>query len=90
MYRLVALCLDMLWLPWQAHAQDNDPPATSALWPVRTYSIVARDPDTGQLGVAVQSHWFSMGSLVAWAEAGVGQSRPSPSSRCATGWPGWS
>src|ERR1700752_2801525 len=40
--------------------------------PVHTYSIVARDPDTGELGVAVQSHWFSVGSLVPWAEAGVG------------------
>jgi len=40
--------------------------------PVSTYSIVARDPDTGQLGVAVQSHWFSVGPLVAWAEPGVG------------------
>lgn len=40
--------------------------------PVHTYSIVARDPTTGQLGVAVQSHWFSVGPLVAWAEAGVG------------------
>ena len=37
-----------------------------------TYSIVARDPATGQLGVAVQSHWFSVGALVPWAEAGVG------------------
>ena len=40
--------------------------------PVHTYSIVARDPQTGQLGVAVQSHYFSVGSIVAWAEAGVG------------------
>lgn len=40
--------------------------------PVHTYSIVARDPATGELGVAVQSHWFSVGSIVAWAEAGVG------------------
>lgn len=40
--------------------------------PVHTYSIVARDPATGQMGVAVQSHWFSVGSLVAWGEAGVG------------------
>ena len=40
--------------------------------PVTTYSIVARDPETGQLGVAVQSHWFSVGSLVIWAEAGIG------------------
>jgi uncharacterized Ntn-hydrolase superfamily protein len=37
-----------------------------------TYSIVARDPETGDLGVAVQSHWFSVGSVVTWAEPGVG------------------
>jgi len=40
--------------------------------PVHTYSIVARDSLTGQLGVAVQSHWFSVGPIVPWAEAGVG------------------
>ncbi len=37
-----------------------------------TYSIVARDPATGDLGVAVQSHWFQVGTVVTWAEAGVG------------------
>jgi len=37
-----------------------------------TFSIVARDPQSGHLGVAVQSHWFSVGGLVTWAEAGVG------------------
>lgn len=37
-----------------------------------TYSIVARDPKTGEMGVAVQSHWFSVGSIVSWGEAGVG------------------
>lgn len=37
-----------------------------------TYSIVARDPETGEMGVAVQSHWFSVGSIVSWGEAGVG------------------
>ena len=42
------------------------------LRPVHTFSIVARDPNTGELGVAVQSHWFSVGPIVAWAEAGVG------------------
>ncbi len=42
------------------------------LRPVHTFSIVARDPNTGELGVAVQSHWFSVGSVVPWAEAGVG------------------
>ncbi len=45
---------------------------TSNLRPVATYSIVARDPATGELGVAVQSHWFSVGAIVPWAESGVG------------------
>ena len=40
--------------------------------PVHTFSIVARDSVTGEMGVAVQSHWFSVGTLVPWAEAGVG------------------
>ncbi len=44
----------------------------SPIRPVCTYSIVAMDPLTGEMGVAVQSHWFSVGSLVTWAEAGVG------------------
>jgi uncharacterized Ntn-hydrolase superfamily protein len=37
-----------------------------------TFSIVARDPKTGELAVAVQSHWFSVGTVVSWGEAGVG------------------
>ena len=37
-----------------------------------TYSIVARDPQTGELGVAVQSHWFAVGPIVPWVRAGVG------------------
>ncbi|WP_298263306.1 DUF1028 domain-containing protein [uncultured Lutibacter sp.] len=37
-----------------------------------TYSIVARDTVTGEMGVAVQSNWFSVGSLVVWGKAGVG------------------
>lgn len=40
--------------------------------PMTTYSIIARDAATGQLGVAVQSHWFSVGSVVPWVAAGVG------------------
>jgi uncharacterized Ntn-hydrolase superfamily protein len=47
---------------------DSDRP----LRPVNTYSIVARDAETGEMGVAVQSHWFSVGSMVSWAEPGVG------------------
>lgn len=37
-----------------------------------TYSIVARDPSTGEMAVGVQSHWFSVGTVVSWGEAGVG------------------
>lgn len=56
-----------LVLPSRAAAAPPLPPR-----PVHTYSIVARDPATGELGVAVQSHWFSVGAMVPWAEAGVG------------------
>lgn len=42
------------------------------LRPVSTYSIVAIDKKSGEMGAAVQSHWFSVGSIVTWAEAGVG------------------
>lgn len=44
----------------------------SSVRPAHTYSIVAIDKDRGEMGVAVQSHWFSVGSIVSWAEAGVG------------------
>jgi uncharacterized Ntn-hydrolase superfamily protein len=49
-------------------AGQGNPPSPLA----HTYSIVARDPKTGELGVAVQSHYFSVGPIVPWAEAGVG------------------
>jgi uncharacterized Ntn-hydrolase superfamily protein len=54
--------------PTALQGQAADPP----LRPVHTYSIVARDAASGQLGVAVQSHWFSVGPIVSWAEPGVG------------------
>ncbi len=37
-----------------------------------TYSLVAREAETGRLGVAVQSHWFAVGAVVPWAAPGVG------------------
>ena len=55
----------LLLSPWVAAAD-------TLLRPVNTYSIVARDADNGELGVAVQSHWFSVGSMVLWAEPGIG------------------
>jgi len=55
-----------------SEAPDTQPDRPRFQRPVATYSIVARDPVTGEMGVAVQSHWFSVGSVVTWAEAGVG------------------
>jgi uncharacterized Ntn-hydrolase superfamily protein len=46
--------------------------ASEAARPLHTFSIVARDSVTGDMGVAVQSHWFSVGPVVPWARAGVG------------------
>src|SRR5262245_43385969 len=65
--RLAVLC--GLMLSQRAFAGQ---PAGRPARPVHTYSIVARDPETGELGVAVQSRWFSIGPLVPWAESGVG------------------
>ena len=50
-----------------------------------TYSIVARDPETGELGVAVQSHWFGVGPLVPWARPGVGAVATQANVRVASG-----
>jgi uncharacterized Ntn-hydrolase superfamily protein len=54
------------------HPLAAEEPKARPLRPVHTYSIVARDAKTGELGVAVQSHWFAIGPFVPWAEAGVG------------------
>ena len=48
------------------------PPAAFAAKPIATFSIVAWDSTTGDLGVAVQSKFFAVGSVVPWARAGVG------------------
>ena len=63
-YFILLLCLLCTTDVWAQQLTDRRP--------VATYSIVARDSATGQLGVAVQSHWFSVGAIVAFAEAGVG------------------
>ncbi len=63
MKRLLGISILMIFLAGILPAQDR---------PLHTFSIVARDSVTGELGVAVQSHWFSVGPLVPWAEAGVG------------------
>lgn len=63
------LSLATLSIPTVADAEDTP---MIPRRPVHTFSIVARDPATGELGVAVQSHWFSVGPIVPWVEAGIG------------------
>jgi len=70
MSRAAALVLPLVLVVASAARADERPVARGPL--VHTYSIVARDAATGEMGVAVQSHWFSVGSIVTWAEAGVG------------------
>ena len=60
---LVALLSPLVLAP---HAQQADPAGTG------TFSILGYDPDTGEIGAAVQSRVFSVGNGVLWAEAGVG------------------
>lgn len=62
----------LLALVFSAASGQQNKPTRKYSRPIHTYSIVARDPQTGEMGVAVQSHWFSVGSIVTWAEAGVG------------------
>jgi len=65
-YLLPLLFLVLLRLPAAAQMYSTTDPFA------HTFSIVARDPATGEMAVAVQSHWFSVGTSVSWAEAGVG------------------
>jgi len=72
MRALVSSIVALMFLNGVAHAAEIAPLSRRVSRPVHTYSIVARDSTTGELGVAVQSHWFSVGAHVVWAEAGVG------------------
>jgi hypothetical protein len=55
-----------------AQTREQDPPVPDPWPPVATFSIVGYDPDTGEIGVAVQSRVFSVGNGVIWGKAGVG------------------
>ncbi|MBX3746809.1 MAG: DUF1028 domain-containing protein [Verrucomicrobiae bacterium] len=59
-------------VPEAASATLPGPAEQASASPVATYSIVAFDPATGDLGVGVQSKFFGVGSVVPWAQAGVG------------------
>jgi uncharacterized Ntn-hydrolase superfamily protein len=73
-FAIVVSSVMMTLIPKSSAQNNHLQPQTQQrpLRPVHTFSIVARDPETGEIGVAVQSHWFSVGSVVPWAEAGVG------------------
>jgi uncharacterized Ntn-hydrolase superfamily protein len=79
-FALVSACLALCSWPAPAPAAGPGSAQLGTKEPVRatagplvnTFSIVARDTISGQMGVAVQSHWFSVGPVVPWAEAGVG------------------
>ena len=62
--------LFFLTLPFLGTSQSVENVSKDAF--AHTFSIVARDTLTGEMAVGVQSHWFSVGSLVSWGKAGVG------------------
>ncbi|MGW8315352.1 MAG: DUF1028 domain-containing protein [Bacteroidales bacterium] len=64
-YLVVLSVLPSLLVNGQSHPETGDPLA-------HTFSIVARDPVTGEMAVGVQSHWFSVGTSVCWGTSGVG------------------
>lgn len=68
MKKLIPVFVILIIFSLTAVAQDHPIPKR----PVHTFSIVAWDSAAGEIGVAVQTHWFSVGSRVIWAEAGVG------------------
>ena len=68
MNKIIFLCLlssPFVFLKAQTHPETGDQLA-------HTFSIVARDHGTGEMAVGVQSHWFSVGTIVSWGQSGVG------------------
>jgi len=69
-FRIILFAMGVIWTASVGAAKAQVYKAAEPL--AHTYSIVARDPATGEMAVGVQSHWFSVGTAVPWAEAGVG------------------
>jgi uncharacterized Ntn-hydrolase superfamily protein len=68
----IVLCL-LLTAVGVTAQQASGPGVPREYWsPIATFSILGYDPDTGEVGGAVQSRVFSVGNGVLWAEAGVG------------------
>lgn len=66
MKKLLLFCCILIAVPVSAQKTINGDAFA------HTFSIVAKDPQTGEMAVGVQSHWFSVGSLVSWGKSGVG------------------
>ncbi len=69
---LLPLVIGIAGATLNARAEAQVRPRPRPIRPAHTFSIVAVDTVTGEIGAAVQSHWFSVGSIVTWAEPGVG------------------
>src|SRR5215468_10121214 len=70
--KLALLVAAVVPLVLAAHQQPSGLPANGPADPPGTFSILGFDPETGEIGAAVQSKVFSVGNGVLWAEAGVG------------------
>lgn len=84
---LILIC----WQAFPCNANGSSPPRESQpdmVKAMRTFSIVARDPITGELGIAVASRFFAVGSVVPWAEADVGAVATQSFANTTFGWRG--
>ena len=78
----IFLLIFLLFLPLDA----QDRPADAE--PIATFSIVGRDAETGELGIAVASRFFAVGTVVPWAKAGVGAVATQSYANTSFGWEG--
>src|SRR3990172_482433 len=84
-HKIIFLVLVFTSIPF---IQDIPLQAQTASQPIATFSIVARDSATGELGVAVASRFFAVGSVVPWARADVGAVATQSFSNTSFGWRG--
>ncbi len=86
----LALATALLSLPGKGQEGQNEliPPEAPGPLPISTFSIVACDPAAGELGVAVASRFFAVGSVVPWAKAGVGAVATQSFANTSFGWRG--
>ena len=84
----VALCLLVVFIASNSNSYENDLTDDMRHVGAATFSIVARDGAAGELGVAVASRFFAVGSVVPWAQAGVGAVATQAFANTSFGWRG--